>query len=180
VRCPVGVSASGLVIEVRVCGNDSIGIGKAMLWQVWCNMSRSRSNGKAIMIVRCPFRCLGIVRRDRSCMLEQWATIQRVTGTHSEPRPSYDRHHARCAPEMGASRVAPPSPQSHPCSGRPGNTKMMQDTAGVHGQRHRQPPHSTAPRTRQRAYRRRVPQSNDRNRMHMEIQVHLLAVYLCF
>jgi hypothetical protein len=28
------------------------------------------------MVVRCPVRRLGIVRRDRSCMLEQWATIQ--------------------------------------------------------------------------------------------------------
>jgi len=75
VRCPVGISASGLVLEVRVCGNDSVGIGKAMLWQVRCNMLRSKSNGKDIMIVRCPVRCLGIVRHDRSCMLEQWATI---------------------------------------------------------------------------------------------------------
>jgi hypothetical protein len=29
------------------------------------------------MVVRCPVRHLGIVCRDRSCMLEQWATIQR-------------------------------------------------------------------------------------------------------
>jgi hypothetical protein len=77
VRCPVGVSASGIVIEARVCGNDSVGIGKAMSWRVRCNMSRSRSNSKDIMIVRCPVRCLGIERHDRSCMLEQWATIQR-------------------------------------------------------------------------------------------------------
>jgi hypothetical protein len=77
VRCPVGISASGIVIEARVCGNDSVGIGKVMLWRVQCNMSRSRSNGEDIMIVRCPVRCLSIVRCDRSCMLEQWATIHR-------------------------------------------------------------------------------------------------------
>jgi hypothetical protein len=76
-RCPVGVSASGIVIEARVCGSDSVGIVKAVLWQVQGNMARSRSNGEDIMVVRCPVRCLGIVRRDRSCMLEQWATIQR-------------------------------------------------------------------------------------------------------
>jgi hypothetical protein len=58
-------------------------------------MVRSRSNGEDIMVVRCPVRCLGIVRRDRSCMLEQWATIhratwegfkasQKVTGVHND------------------------------------------------------------------------------------------------
>jgi len=31
------------------------------------------------MVVRCPVRRLGIVRRDRSCMLEQWATIHRLS-----------------------------------------------------------------------------------------------------
>jgi hypothetical protein len=81
VRCPVGVSASGIVIEARVCGDDSVGIIKAVLWRVPCNMSKSRSNGKDIMVVWCPVRRLGIVRRDRSCMLEPWATIQR--GWHS-------------------------------------------------------------------------------------------------
>jgi hypothetical protein len=78
VQCPVGVSASGIVIEVRVCSSDSVGIGKAVLWQVQCNMARSMSTGEDIMVVRCPVRRLGIVRRDRSCMLEQWATIHRV------------------------------------------------------------------------------------------------------
>jgi hypothetical protein len=29
------------------------------------------------MVVQCPVRRLGIVRRDRSCMLEQWVTIHR-------------------------------------------------------------------------------------------------------
>jgi hypothetical protein len=77
VRCPVGVSVSGIVIEVRVCGSDSVGIIKAVLWRVQCNRARNRSNGEDIMVVRCPVRRLGIVRRDRSCMLEQWATIQR-------------------------------------------------------------------------------------------------------
>jgi hypothetical protein len=76
VRCPVGVSVSGIVIEARVCSSDSVGIVKAVLWQVQCNMARSRSNGEDIMVVRCPVRRLGIVHRDRSCMLEQWATIQ--------------------------------------------------------------------------------------------------------
>jgi hypothetical protein len=79
VRCPVGVSVSGIVIEVRVCGSDSVGIVKAVLWRFQCNRARSRSNGEGIMVVRCPVRRLGIVRRDRSCMLEQWATIQRIT-----------------------------------------------------------------------------------------------------
>jgi hypothetical protein len=78
VRCPVGVSASSIVIEVRVCGSDSVSIGKAVLWQVQCNMARSMSNGEDIMVVRCPVRRLGIVHRDRSCMLEQWATIQQA------------------------------------------------------------------------------------------------------
>jgi hypothetical protein len=40
-------------------------------------MARSRSNGEDIMVVWCPVRHLGIVRCDRSCMLEQWATIHR-------------------------------------------------------------------------------------------------------
>jgi hypothetical protein len=75
VRCPVGVSVSGIVIEVRVCGSDSVHIVKAVLWRVQCNMSRSRSNGEDIMVVQCPVKRLGIVRRDRSCMLSQWATI---------------------------------------------------------------------------------------------------------
>jgi hypothetical protein len=78
VQCPVGISASGIVIEAHVCGNDSVGDGKAMLWRVQCNMSRSRSNGEDIMVVRCPVRHLGVVRHDRSCMLEQWATIHRM------------------------------------------------------------------------------------------------------
>jgi hypothetical protein len=69
VWCPVGVSASSIVIEARVCGSDSVGIVKAVLWQVQCNMARSRSNGEDIMVVRCPVRHLGIVHRDRSCML---------------------------------------------------------------------------------------------------------------
>jgi hypothetical protein len=74
-RCPAGVSASSIVTEVHVCGNDSIGIGRAVVWQVQCNMSMSRSNGEDIMVVRCPIRRLGIVCCDRSCMSEQWATI---------------------------------------------------------------------------------------------------------
>jgi len=78
VRCPVGVSASGIVIEARVCGGDSVGIVKAVLWQVQCDMARSRSHGEDIMVVRCPVRRLGIVRCDRSCLLEPWATIQRA------------------------------------------------------------------------------------------------------
>jgi hypothetical protein len=78
VRCPVGISASGIVIEAHVCSSDSVGIGKAVLWRVQCNMLRSRGNSEDIMIVRCPVRHLGIVRRDRSCMSEQWATIQLV------------------------------------------------------------------------------------------------------
>jgi hypothetical protein len=81
VRCPVGVSVSSIVIEVRVCGSDSVGIDKAVLWRFLCNRARSRSNGEDIMVVRCPVRRLGIVRRDRSCMLEQWATIQRDQST---------------------------------------------------------------------------------------------------
>jgi hypothetical protein len=76
-RCPVGVLASGIVIEAHVCGGDSVGIGKAVLWRVQCNMARSRSNGEDIMVVRHPVRRLGIVRHNRSCMSEQWATIQR-------------------------------------------------------------------------------------------------------
>jgi len=36
------------------------------------------------MVLRCPVRRLGIVRRDRSCMLEQWATIHRVLNTTLE------------------------------------------------------------------------------------------------
>jgi hypothetical protein len=82
VRCPVGVSVSGIVIEVRVCGSDSVGIDKAVLWRIQCNRARNRSSGEDIMVVRCPVRCLGIVRRDRSCMLEQWATIQRSMRKH--------------------------------------------------------------------------------------------------
>jgi hypothetical protein len=78
VRCPGGLSVPGIVIEVRVCGSDSVGINKAVLWQVQCNWARNRSNGEDIMAVRCPVRCLGIVRRDRSCMLEQWATIHKT------------------------------------------------------------------------------------------------------
>jgi len=70
VRCPVAVSVSGIVIEVLVCGSDSVSVVKAVLWQFQCNRARSRSNGEDIMVVRCPVRCLGIVRRDRSCMLE--------------------------------------------------------------------------------------------------------------
>jgi hypothetical protein len=77
VQCPVGVSVSGIVIEVCVCGSDSVGIIKAVLWQVQCNRVRSRSNGEDTMVVRHPVKRLGIVRRDRPCMLEQWATIQR-------------------------------------------------------------------------------------------------------
>jgi hypothetical protein len=77
VRCPVGVSVSGIVIEVHVCSSNSVGIVKAVLWRVQCNRARSRSNGEDIMVVRCPVRHLGIVHRDRSCMLEQWATIHR-------------------------------------------------------------------------------------------------------
>jgi hypothetical protein len=75
-RCPVGVSASSIATEVYVCSNDSVGIGKVVLWRVQCNMLRSRSNGEDIMVVRYPVRCLGIVHCDRSCMSEQWATIQ--------------------------------------------------------------------------------------------------------
>jgi hypothetical protein len=30
VQCPVGVSVSGIVIEVRVCGIDSVGIDRAL------------------------------------------------------------------------------------------------------------------------------------------------------
>jgi hypothetical protein len=41
-------------------------------------MLRSRSNGKDIMVVPCPVRRLGIVCHDRSCMSEQWATIQQL------------------------------------------------------------------------------------------------------
>jgi hypothetical protein len=62
---------------VHVCGSDSLGIVKAVLWRVQCNRVRSRSIGEDIMVVQCPVRRLSIVRRDRSCMLEQWATIQR-------------------------------------------------------------------------------------------------------
>jgi hypothetical protein len=83
VQCPVGVSVSGIVIEVCVCGSDSIGIVKAVLWRVQCNMARSRSNDEDIMVVRCPVRRLGIVCRDRSCMLEQWATIHCYFGVTS-------------------------------------------------------------------------------------------------
>jgi hypothetical protein len=77
VRCPVGVSVSGIVIEVLVYGSDSVGIDKAVLWRVQCNWARNRSSGEDIMVVRCPVRCLGIVRHDRSCLLEPWATIHR-------------------------------------------------------------------------------------------------------
>jgi hypothetical protein len=80
-RCPVRVSVSGIVIEVRVCGSDSVGIVKVVLWRVQCNRARSRSNGEDIMVVWCPVRRLGIVRRDRSCMSEQWATIQQCKGS---------------------------------------------------------------------------------------------------
>jgi hypothetical protein len=38
----------------------------------------SRSNGEDIMVVQCHFRHLGIVRCDRSCMSEQWATMHHV------------------------------------------------------------------------------------------------------
>jgi hypothetical protein len=62
VQCPVGVSASSIVIEARVCGGNSVGIVKAVLWRVQCNISKSRSNGEDIMVVWCPVRCLGIVR----------------------------------------------------------------------------------------------------------------------
>jgi hypothetical protein len=31
VQCPVGVSASGIMIEARVCAGDSIGIIKVVL-----------------------------------------------------------------------------------------------------------------------------------------------------
>jgi hypothetical protein len=31
VRCPLGVSVSGIVIEVRVCSSVSVGIVKAVL-----------------------------------------------------------------------------------------------------------------------------------------------------
>jgi hypothetical protein len=78
VRCPVGVLVSCIVIEVRVCGSDSVGIVKAVLWRFQCNRARSRSKGEDIMVVQCPVKRLGIVRRDRSCLLEQWATIQHI------------------------------------------------------------------------------------------------------
>jgi hypothetical protein len=78
VRCPVGVSASGIMIEVCVYGSDSVGIGKVVLWQVQCNMARSMSNGEDIMVVWCPVRRLGIMCCDRSCILEQWATVHRT------------------------------------------------------------------------------------------------------
>jgi hypothetical protein len=77
VQCPVGILASGIVIEAPVCGGDSVGIVKAVLWQVQCNVARSRSNGENIIVAWHPVRHLGIVHRDRSCMSEQWATIQR-------------------------------------------------------------------------------------------------------
>jgi hypothetical protein len=70
VRCPVGISVSGIVIELLICSSDSVGIDKAVLWRFQCNRVRSRSNGVGIMVVRCPVRRLGIVRRDRSCLLE--------------------------------------------------------------------------------------------------------------
>jgi len=81
VQCPVGVSASGIVIEARVCGGDSVGIVMAVLWQIQCDMARSRSNGEDIMVVRCPVRRLSIVHHERSCLLEPWATIQRGRST---------------------------------------------------------------------------------------------------
>jgi hypothetical protein len=86
VRCPVCVSASGIVIEACVCRGDSVGIIKAVLWQVQCNMARSRSNGEDIMVVWCPVRHLGIVCRDRSCMLEQWATIHHILAVSGNDR----------------------------------------------------------------------------------------------
>jgi hypothetical protein len=70
------------MIEVLVCCNASVGINKAVLWRVQCNRARNRSSGEDIMVVRCPVRCLGIVRCDRSCMLEQWATIHRNGKIH--------------------------------------------------------------------------------------------------
>jgi hypothetical protein len=85
-QCPVGVSASSITTEVHVCSNDSVSISRAVLWRVQCNMSRSRSNGEDIMVVRCPVRCLGIVRRDRSCMSEQWVTIQRASTQVQYPK----------------------------------------------------------------------------------------------
>jgi hypothetical protein len=94
VRCPVGISASGIVIEAHVCGSDSVGIGKAVLWRVQCNLSRSRGNSEDIMVVRCPVRHLGIVCRDRSCMSEQWATIQRVDYVQTAVR---EYHVIHCA-----------------------------------------------------------------------------------
>jgi hypothetical protein len=106
VQCPVGVSVSGIVIEVRVCGSDSVGIVEAVLWRFQCNRVRSRSNGEDIMVVWCPVRRLSIVRRDRSCMLEQWATIHRINqAAHSssllplsgDRHPLYPLHHS-CGP----------------------------------------------------------------------------------
>jgi hypothetical protein len=58
VQCPVGIIlASGIVIEAPVCGSDSIGIVKKVLWQVQCNMARSRSNGEDIMVVQHAASC---------------------------------------------------------------------------------------------------------------------------
>jgi hypothetical protein len=84
------------VIEVRVCGSDSVGIVKAVLWRVQCNWARNRSNGEDIMVVRCPVRRLGIVRRDRSCLLEQWATIQRSMAGQREHGSQAGDPLARC------------------------------------------------------------------------------------
>jgi hypothetical protein len=90
VRCPVGLSVSGIVIEVRVCGSDSVGIVKAVLWWFQCNRARSRSKGEDIMVVQCPVKHLGIVRCDRSCLLEQWATIHWDGLLTSPLRQSFD------------------------------------------------------------------------------------------
>jgi hypothetical protein len=54
---PIGISASCIVIEAHVCGSDSVGIGKAVLWRVQCNMARSRSNGEDIMVVQHAASC---------------------------------------------------------------------------------------------------------------------------
>jgi hypothetical protein len=68
VQCPVGLSVSGIVIEGRVCGSDSVGIVKAVLWRVQCNRAMNRSNGEDIMAVRCPVRRLVLcVVTDPAC-----------------------------------------------------------------------------------------------------------------
>jgi len=79
VQCPVGVSASCIMIEARVCSSDSFGISRAVLWQVQCNMLRSRSNGKDIMVVRCPVSVLVLcVVTDPACQSHG----QPYSGTH--------------------------------------------------------------------------------------------------